>query len=118
MTITDEGNAPNEPLYTIQNTNDRGRAVYASKCIPAGMTIHVASTPFVSVIKEEFKKEVCAWCFKYQHGKTFPFKHEDTRTGLWFCSQECGEDWIKDDVGGKLKAALISLRTDSARKVI
>jgi hypothetical protein len=118
MTVTAEGHAPNKPLYIIQATVDRGRAVYASKVIPSGTTIHVASSPFVSVIKEGFKKEVCAWCFKYEHGKKCQISHQDTRTGVWFCSPECRHQWNYKDYSGDLAKALISLRTDRARKVL
>ena len=89
MTVTLEEAPLMGTFYSINKTEDRGRGAYACRRIPAGTTVHIAYTPFVSVIKEKFKKEVCAWCFKYQHGKNCHTKHPDTRTGVWFCSDEC-----------------------------
>jgi hypothetical protein len=117
MTVAAEGDTPKGTLYSIQDTKDRGRAVYASDRIPTGTTVHVASKPYVSVIKEQFKKEVCAWCFKYHHGKTCPIKHSDGRTGVWFCSTDCLQNWTDGDYDGRLAEALTSLRTNAARKV-
>src|SRR5271169_4608318 len=118
MTLIPDEPASSKPLYSIRETEDRGRAVHAARRIPAGTTIHVASEPFVSVIKEKFKKEVCAWCFKYQHGKNCPVKHFDTRTGVWFCSVGCLLGWTAADYDGKLGEVLASLRSNGARKVI
>jgi hypothetical protein len=117
MTVTLEEVPLTGPFYSISKTEDRGRAVYACRRIPSGTTVHIACTPFVSVIKERFKKEVCAWCFTYQHGKNCAVKHPDTRTGVWFCSVECLKLWTQKDFDGKLTEALASLRTNTARKV-
>ena len=118
MTLTEDKVPSTAPLYSIKNTEDRGRAVYASRCIPSGTTVHIASQPFVSVIKEQFKKEVCAWCFTYRHGKNCLIKHPDTRTGVNFCSVDCFQQWTLYDFDGKLASVLASLRTNTARKVI
>lgn len=104
-------------LYSIQQTKDRGRAVYAVRDIPEGTTVHVARRPFVSVIKEKFKKEVCAWCFKYQYGKNCPVKHDNPLSGVAFCSEECLDEWNGCDYDGKLVEAWATLRTNKARKV-
>jgi hypothetical protein len=117
MTLEDHNDAVSECLYSIKQTESRGRAVFASKWIRAETTVHIASQPYVAVIKEEFKKETCAWCFKYQHGKASPIKHPDAQAGLWFCSVECSQAWTKNDYDGKLSEALSSLRTPTARKV-
>jgi hypothetical protein len=116
MTLS-ENDLTGGSLYSIKKTEDRGRAVYASNHIPAGTTVHVASQPFVSVIKEKFKREVCAWCFKYQNGKNWQVKHSDPQAGLWFCSVECLHRWVEVDYDGKLAAAWASLRSNKARKV-
>ena len=118
MTLIPDEPASSKRLYAVYQTEDRGRAVYASRRIPAGTTVHVASEPFVSVIKEKFKKEVCAWCFKYQHGKNCSVKQSDTRTGVWFCSVGCLHEWTNWDYDGKLAKVLASLRSNGARKVI
>jgi hypothetical protein len=116
MTLIEEDLASGS-LYSVQQTQDRGRAVYASRDIPAGTTVHIASQPFVSVIKEKFKKEVCAWCFKYQYGKNCSVKHANPLAGISFCSVECSDAWNGFDYDGKLVEAWASLRTNKARKV-
>jgi hypothetical protein len=116
MTLS-ENDLTGGSLYSIQKTEDRGRAVYASKHIPVSTTVHVASQPFVSVIKEKFKREVCAWCFKYQNGKNWRVKHSDPQAGLWYCSEKCLDRWNDIDYDGKLAAAWASLRINKARKV-
>lgn len=118
MTFTEDECPSTGSFYSIKKTEDRGRAVYACRFIPSGSTILIASEPFVSVIKEKFKREVCAWCFKYQHGKYCPVRHPETRTGVNFCSIGCLQDWTQRDLGGKLAEVLASLRTNGARKVI
>lgn len=118
MTVTEEENPQIETLYYIQTTKDRGRAVYATQLIPAATAIHVASRPFVSVIKEEFKKEVCAWCFKYRHGKRNSVQHPDTRTGVSFCSKQCLQHWTEDDFDGRLEEVLVSMNTKNAQKAL
>src|SRR5271155_3759041 len=105
MTLEDHDNDVSECLYSIKQTETRGRAVFASEWIAEDTTIHIASQPYAAVIKEEFKKETCAWCFKYQHGKTCPVKHPDTQAGLWFCSVECLQSWTKEDYDGKFAEA-------------
>lgn len=118
MTITEDEDPLNSSIYMIRKTEDRGRAVFACRRIPKGVTIHRASKPYVCIIKEIFRKEVCAWCFKYQHGKNCAIKHPNTSTGLWFCSEDCLYQWTLEDPDGKLTEILACLRTNKARKVI
>src|SRR5579871_5987486 len=104
-------------ISAVRHTEDRGRAVFATRRIPAGTTVHVVSQPYVCVIKENFKREACAWCFKYQHSKICPVKHPRPCTGVYFCSMDCMECWTKADHDGQLAEALAALRTNKTRKV-
>ena len=106
-----------EPVYSIRQTEDRGRAVFASQHIPEGTTVLVVKTPIVSVIKKEFEKEVCAWCYRYQHGKTCKVKYPGANTGLRFCTEICLDHWKTADYDGKLAESLASLCTDKAKNV-
>ena len=117
MTLIEDEGLSSGSLYSIRKTENRGRAVFASQWLPAGRTVHVASHPFVSIVKETFRKEVCAWCFKYQYGKNCSVKHPETLSGVCFCSNDCLYYWIRADFDGKLATALASLRTNRARKV-
>jgi hypothetical protein len=107
-----------ECLYEIRQTKDRGRAVFATRDIPAGTTVHLATLPFVCVIKHKFRKEVCAWCFIYRHGTKCPVKHSNTDAGLSFCPNCCLDKWVKKDFDSALTEALGSIRSRAARAVM
>ncbi|EGO01217.1 hypothetical protein SERLA73DRAFT_134509, partial [Serpula lacrymans var. lacrymans S7.3] len=51
-------------LILIQ-TPTSGRALIATRTIPADTPILIAPAPFAHVIYRTFRKEVCAACFKY-----------------------------------------------------
>ncbi|KAK9457849.1 hypothetical protein V1511DRAFT_491030 [Dipodascopsis uninucleata] len=86
--------------FRIAPTPYGGRGCYATEQIPARKLIHVAVTPFTSVIIRDFKKEVCAYCFKYDLGRTWKFKSEG---GLWFCTEECQSKWhSEEDPSGEI----------------
>lgn len=116
MTVTEQH--PQEGCsYEVRKTETRGRAVYATQNIPSGTVVHFVTKPYVCVIRENFKKEVCAWCFKYKHGKSCSVKHPDTRVGVNFCSVECLQNWLNEDEDGELAEAWAALRSNKARKV-
>ena len=117
MTIVKQQLSHERQFYSIQKTEHRGRAAFALKDIPAGITIYTALNPYIYNINECFKKEVCAWCFKYQDGKNWPLKHPNINVGLHFCSGECLQRWIDDDVDGKLAQVWTALRSNKAKKV-
>jgi SET and MYND domain-containing protein len=105
-------------LYEIRQTEDRGRAVFAIQDIPVGTTVHLATHPFVCIIKDKFRKEVCAWCFTYRHGTRCPVKHSNTHAGLCFCSNCCLDKWVKKDFDSALTGAMASLRTTATKAVL
>jgi hypothetical protein len=107
-----------ECFYEIRQTEDRGRAVFARQDIPVDTTVHLATQPFVCVINDKFRKEVCAWCFTYRHGTKCPVKHSNTNTGLSFCSNCCLDKWVKKDFDCALTEAVACLRTRATRAVL
>lgn len=87
-------------LCTIGTTPYGGRGVYAQMYIKAGTCVQHCPAPYAYVIARKFRKEVCAWCFKYafEHGKnTWGWKYDVT---LSHPSQVGG---IQDQNTGKLK---------------
>ena len=66
-------------LCTVRPTPYGGRGVYAQAYIKAGTCIQQCPAPHAYVIARKFRKEVCAWCFKYafEHGKnTWGWKYD------------------------------------------
>ncbi|KZT25947.1 SET domain-containing protein, partial [Neolentinus lepideus HHB14362 ss-1] len=97
-------------LYEIRPTSYGGRGAFAISSIPAGTVVHSSPSPFAHVVYRVFRKEVCAWCWRYAWDDAgrgnWPVKINDAgkgkerdkaRGGLWFCSESCKEEWTKDD---------------------
>lgn len=96
-------------LLSVQQFEGAGFGVVAGKAIPAGtQVIGVAPHPATYVIFRKFRKEVCAWCFRYEQAQTWKVKLEDDvdadeRTpseqqhanagGMVFCGEACRADW-------------------------
>nr|GAT55939.1 protein lysine methyltransferase [Mycena chlorophos] len=93
-------------LFSRQTTSWGGRGLFATQSIPPGTLIHTCEAPFASVVFREFRKEVCARCFAY----AFDAKRNtwnvrlDVRSGngMWFCSDECRDEWVEEGGGGEL----------------
>ncbi|TFK50366.1 SET domain-containing protein [Heliocybe sulcata] len=100
-------------VYEIKPTSYGGRGAFATSSIPAGTVVHTSPSPFAHVVYRVFRKEVCAWCWRYawdDGGKrNWSVKvncggkgkeRDRARGGLWFCGEECKEEWMKDDEDG------------------
>ncbi|KAI3403852.2 SET6 [Candida oxycetoniae] len=57
------------PFFIVGNTVYGGRGCFSTRPIPSGTQIHYCPTPIGFTISRLFKKEVCNWCFKYEHGR-------------------------------------------------
>ncbi|TFK67216.1 SET domain-containing protein [Pluteus cervinus] len=90
-----------EPLCHIQPTPYGGRGVFAVQHIPKDTTIHVCNGPYAYVVYKEFRKEVCAYCFKYAFDEgrnAWNVRLEDKPgSGVWFCSTECRNVWQEQE---------------------
>ncbi|KAJ7916761.1 hypothetical protein B0H13DRAFT_1996982 [Mycena leptocephala] len=81
-----------------------GRGLFAVQNIPKGTLLHTCDAPYASVIYRVFRKEVCGLCFAYAFDarrNTWNVKLE-AGSGIWFCSETCRDDWIRDENGGQL----------------
>ncbi|KAF2812929.1 SET domain-containing protein [Mytilinidion resinicola] len=83
---------PAAPLYTIRQTPNAGRAVFATRRIAANTLLCTASDLSITVLLRDYRKEVCAHCFFYDRGTTLPLR--DPSTNLVFCSHLCQETWL------------------------
>jgi hypothetical protein len=79
------------PFYSIKQTRDAGRCLVATRAIPKNTTILKCSPPLFSIILREYRREVCAHCFKYDRGRNLPTRMPST--GKSFCSEECKSSW-------------------------
>lgn len=87
------------PLFSVRETAESGRGVYATQSIPKGTLLFETADVAASVIYREYRKEVCAQCFNYDRGRVW--KIRDAKAGTAFCSESCrviwGEDAVNDE---------------------
>jgi hypothetical protein len=86
--------SPIEPLsdyFTIENTGNAGRGVFATRNLPTGITVLQSERIAISVISREYRREVCAKCFNYERG--YNLKIRNTSVNFSFCSKECEQAW-------------------------
>ncbi|KAF1347163.1 hypothetical protein BDV97DRAFT_300917 [Delphinella strobiligena] len=89
------------PFFSIKETPHSGRGVYASTPIAAGTLLLETSHVAAKCIYREYRKEVCAQCFKYDRGRSWKLKNPVA--GVVFCRQECHDEWTAEN---KLKGAI------------
>ncbi|WPG97787.1 Hypothetical protein R9X50_00056800 [Acrodontium crateriforme] len=90
---------PESEWFKVQTIPNAGRGVLASKRIPAGTLILNSQPAAAHVIFRQYRKEVCAFCFAYDRGRTLAVRENEV--GKVFCSVECQAQWVLDqgDVG-------------------
>lgn len=86
---------PSSDLISVQDIPGAGRGVLAQRQIPADTHVLTSPRPAAHVIFRQYRKEVCAYCFGYDRGRTLPVR--DSETGKVFCSQKCNEQWVEDE---------------------
>ncbi|KAF9871899.1 putative protein lysine methyltransferase [Colletotrichum karsti] len=90
--------APVSHLFEVRDTPTAGRAVFATRDIPAGTLLWRADDLTVSVLLREYRREVCGQCFAYDYGRDMSIRDP---VGFAFCSRECQAKWKQEtgDVG-------------------
>ncbi|KAH7121143.1 hypothetical protein B0J11DRAFT_58093 [Dendryphion nanum] len=83
--------APVTTLFGIRDTPTAGRAVFATRDIPADTVIWRSSDLTLSVLLREYRREVCGQCFSYEHGRGLSLRDKDV--GFAFCSESCRNEW-------------------------
>ncbi|KAI6878308.1 hypothetical protein KC360_g8637 [Hortaea werneckii] len=79
----------------VQDIPGAGRGVIASSRIPVGTVIFDSEPPAAHVIFRQYRKEVCAYCFRYDRGRTLPVR--DASVGKVFCDVDCQEKWQRNE---------------------
>ncbi|KAF2469154.1 SET domain-containing protein [Lindgomyces ingoldianus] len=88
--------SPISTLFEIRQTPHCGRAVFATHDIPADTVVFCSDDLTLSVLLREYRREVCAQCFGYEHGRNL--KISDPAVGFAFCSEGCQNKW-REEVG-------------------
>ena len=52
------------PYFTLLQTPNGGRSLFAAVPIPANTLVHISNCPAAHVVYREFRKVVCAWCYE------------------------------------------------------
>ena len=105
------------PFLRLRRSPESGFGVFASQTISPGTQIlesKEADGPVVYVIYRAFRKEVCAWCFRYEHGRNWRVRFQSESAskggggstgdgggggcggpgpGVVFCREECRDAW-------------------------
>jgi SET and MYND domain-containing protein len=86
------------PYFTLLQTHNGGRSLFATLPIPANTLIHISHSPSASVIYREYRKFVCAWCFGYKdEGRGgWCMTNGEHNGGRRFCAETCRDFWIAE----------------------
>ncbi|CAR28599.1 hypothetical protein ZYGR_0S02330 [Zygosaccharomyces rouxii] len=103
---------PISDLFQIQHTPFGGRACFSNTSLPRGTVVLDAEDSLGESISYEFRKEVCHYCLLYDNGKVMKcrinaseleplgeqFKGKRFQgAGLWFCSPQCRDEFLRQD---------------------
>ena len=104
------------PLHAIRDTPGSGRGVFAKQFISASAQLLQTSCIAACVIHRSYRREVCAWCFAYDRGTSWPVR--DVEIGLVWCSIVCHESWhiAYGDLGYDAVVAVEKLLKTNRRK--
>lgn len=85
-----------EPRLTIRQTPTSGNGVFANSPIPKDTLILTTKPPAFHVINKIYRKEACAFCFRYDLGRNWKVKIGEC--GAWSCGDVCKSAW-EEEVG-------------------
>lgn len=77
--------------YAIHTTEHAGRCLKATRLISKGTVILRTRSPVLAIVMRDYRKEVCAHCFRYDRGRSLPMRV--VPTGKSFCSEKCRTLW-------------------------
>ncbi|KAL5492644.1 SET6 [Sanghuangporus weigelae] len=126
------------PFLRLRHSPDSGFGVFASQLIQSGTRILESEDgPAIYVIYRAFRKEVCAWCFRYDQGRNWKIRYEPPSgvqrdsgggsggggsgsapgPGVVFCREECRDAWKEEygEVGIEAYAAVEAFVQKQAR---
>ncbi len=65
-------------LNSVRQTPNAGFGVFADKDITPRTELLTSSSPAAYVVYRQFRKEVCAWCFRYEWGRTWKVRFSES----------------------------------------
>lgn len=77
--------------FDVLNIANAGRGAITNQHVPAGTVILDSDPPAAHVIFRQYRKEVCAQCFRYDRGRTLPIRCGSL--GKVFCTEICQDLW-------------------------
>ena len=102
MYVQDGWRLPVSDLYTLTESSNAGRAIYARKSLLSGQYLLATSaysgdalSPTSHVILRPYRREVCAQCFAYDRGREWKIRLP--AAGVAFCSESCLAEWSSDN---------------------
>lgn len=115
------GHPANGPPFIIQPCSTKGRAVFATRHLPANTPLLETGPPSAYTVNKAYRREVCARCFAYDRGVRWKVRLEQPVVqelespgscskappgsgwdlGIVFCSETCRDVWVlrQGDVG-------------------
>lgn len=97
------------PFFLVNTTKYGGRGCFAYQEISLNELIFSCKSPTSSSIVKPFKKEVCTTCFQYNDGKTLKYKLSQKTFALYFCTPECLQQFVDNDVDDILTNTLLNV---------
>ncbi|KAF2875990.1 hypothetical protein BDV95DRAFT_563149 [Massariosphaeria phaeospora] len=79
------------PFFEIRHTPHSGRAIFATRAIPADTLVWRSDDLTLSVLLRAYRREVCGQCFGYEHGHDLNIRNQTV--GFAFCNEECQNKW-------------------------
>jgi len=93
-------------FISVRTTLSSGFGVFADEDLASRTMLLESSSPAAYVISRQFRKEVCAWCFRYERGRTWKVR---------FCESDLNE--VQD---GRMAASIeeeeFKVQPDSLKK--
>lgn len=77
-------------MLEVRQTEYGGRAYFATESIPRGVVV-LCELPAVSTVYDDFRKEVCLYCFRYDRGNTLKVRVGTTSRA---CSEACRDSFL------------------------
>ncbi|KAK6457823.1 uncharacterized protein RJT20DRAFT_125681 [Scheffersomyces xylosifermentans] len=101
------------PFFNVKKTKYGGRGCFAISAIPKGTVLLTCNKPISSTIIKPFRKEACTRCFSYCDGRILKTKIQKKFgkeiVSLYFCSEECKEEFTNDDIDNLYADSLLEI---------
>ncbi|CAR22778.1 Set6p [Lachancea thermotolerans CBS 6340] len=111
-------------LFDIRTTDNSGRACFASKDLKKGTDVLCLTKCLGASTCYEFRKEVCSQCFQYDGGQRMKVRLNNKflkGAGLWFCTENCRDQFLRqehvDHLIDALETLLVSWEIQAKKRI-